>query len=92
MDDVAVYNKALTPLQIQTHFENTVRLTVTRSGNNVVLSWPFGTLESAPPSPAPTPTCPAQRPRTQRAQPSEDLLSREGPVITPAGLDYDVRR
>jgi hypothetical protein len=48
LDDVAVYNKALTPQQVQTHFENTVRLTVTRSGSNVVLSWPFGTLQSAP--------------------------------------------
>jgi hypothetical protein len=48
MDDVAVYNKALTAQQVQTHFLNTVRLTLTRSGNNVVLSWPFGTLQSGP--------------------------------------------
>ena len=48
MDDIAVYNKALTPQQVQNHFQNTVRLTVTRSGNDVVLSWPFGTLQAAP--------------------------------------------
>ena len=48
MDDIAVYNKALTSQQVQNHFQNTVRLTITRSGPNVVLSWPFGTLQSAP--------------------------------------------
>ena len=48
MDDIAVYNKALTPQQVQNHFLNTVRLTMIRSGNDVVLSWPFGTLQSAP--------------------------------------------
>jgi len=48
MDDIAVYNKALTPQQVQNHFLNTVRLTITKSGSEVVLSWPFGTLQSAP--------------------------------------------
>lgn len=45
MDDVAVYNKALTPSQIQNHFLNTTHLTITSSGNNVVVSWPVGTLQ-----------------------------------------------
>jgi Concanavalin A-like lectin/glucanases superfamily len=48
MDDVAVYNKALAPQQIQAHYAATVRLTIVKSGNNVILSWPFGTLQSAP--------------------------------------------
>ena len=48
IDDVAFYNKALSAQQVQNHFLNTVRLTITRSGNDVVLSWPFGTLEAAP--------------------------------------------
>jgi hypothetical protein len=48
MDDVALYNKALTAQQVQLHYLNTVKLSVTKSGSNVVLSWPFGTLEAAP--------------------------------------------
>jgi hypothetical protein len=47
MDDVAVYNKALTPAQIQNHFLNTTRLSITTSGNNIVVSWPVGTLQSS---------------------------------------------
>jgi hypothetical protein len=47
-DDVAFYNKALTLDQIQAHYNATVKLGITRSGNNVILSWPFGTLQSAP--------------------------------------------
>jgi hypothetical protein len=48
IDDVAFYNKALTPEQIQAHYLATVRLSITRSGNNVILSWPFGALQSSP--------------------------------------------
>ena len=48
IDDVAFYNKALTSAQIQAHYAATVRLSITQSGNNVILSWPFGTLQSAP--------------------------------------------
>ena len=47
IDDVAVYNRALTPDQIQAHYLASVRLTVTKAGNQAVLSWPFGTLQSA---------------------------------------------
>src|SRR5665213_16058 len=47
MDDVAVYNKALAPAQIQNHFLNTTRLSVSSSGNNLVISWPVGTLQSS---------------------------------------------
>lgn len=42
VDDVAFYNQALTPQQIQAHYQATVRLTITKIGNDVMLSWPFG--------------------------------------------------
>ena len=48
IDDVAFYNKALTLDQIQAHYNATVKVGITRSGNNVIISWPFGTLQSAP--------------------------------------------
>lgn len=47
IDDVAFYNKALTAGQIQAHYNATVRLDLARQGNNIVLSWPFGTLQQA---------------------------------------------
>lgn len=47
IDDVAVYNKALTPQQIQEHWLNAPHLTIMSSGNNVVIQWPTGTLQSA---------------------------------------------
>jgi Concanavalin A-like lectin/glucanases superfamily len=48
VDDVAVYNKALTLAQIQNHFLNTTHLSIISSGTNIVVSWPVGTLQSAP--------------------------------------------
>jgi hypothetical protein len=47
VDEVAFYDQALTPSQVQSHYVATVRLTLTRSGGNLVLSWPFGTLQHA---------------------------------------------
>lgn len=47
MDNVAVYNKALTPSQIQNHFLNTTYVSITGSGSNVVIAWPAGTLQSS---------------------------------------------
>jgi hypothetical protein len=47
VDNAAFYNKALTSDQIQAHYNATVRLTITQAGNNVVLSWPVGTLQQA---------------------------------------------
>ena len=47
IDDVAFYNYALTPNQVQAHYLATVRLTVNKLGSDVVLSWPFGTLQQA---------------------------------------------
>jgi hypothetical protein len=48
IDDVAFYNKALTPDQIQTHYQDGVRLSITKLENNkMVLSWSMGTLQQA---------------------------------------------
>ena len=45
---MAFYNKALTPDQIQTHYLDGVRLTITKLENSkTVLSWPMGTLQQA---------------------------------------------
>jgi hypothetical protein len=46
-EDLAVYNYVLNPLQIKEHFLNTTYLTAVKSGTNVVISWPTGTLQSA---------------------------------------------
>ena len=48
IDDVAVYNKALTAAQVEADYAATVRLTHTEAGNKSVLSWPFGTLQQSP--------------------------------------------
>jgi hypothetical protein len=47
IDDVAFYNKALSLDQVQAHYNATVKVSIAQSGNNVVLSWPFGTLQQA---------------------------------------------
>jgi len=47
IDEVAVYNQALSPAQIQSHYVANVRLTATAAGQKVILSWPLGTLQSA---------------------------------------------
>ena len=47
MDDVAIYNKVLTPQQIQNHFLNTTHLNIVSSGSNIVITWPTGTLQSS---------------------------------------------
>jgi hypothetical protein len=47
MDNIAVYNKALTPSQIQDHLLNTTHVSITSSGTNAVISWRVGTLQSS---------------------------------------------
>jgi hypothetical protein len=47
VDEVAVYNKALTAQQIQNHFLNTTHLSAVMSGNNIVVTWGAGTLQTA---------------------------------------------
>jgi hypothetical protein len=48
MDDVAVYNYALTAVQIHDHFVNNTKLTIAKSGANVILTWPVGALQASP--------------------------------------------
>ena len=47
IDDVAVYNKALTPQQVQNHFLNTTHLSIVNAGGKIVVTWPAGTLQMA---------------------------------------------
>ena len=47
VDDVAVYNKALTAQQIQNHYLNTTLLSIVRCGNDIVITWPTGGLQSS---------------------------------------------
>src|SRR5258705_3740677 len=46
IDDVAVYNKALTPQQIQNHLLNSTHLNIRTSGNRTLVAWPAVTLQS----------------------------------------------
>ena len=39
IDDVAVYNYVLTPAQIQNHFQNTTRVSITNSANKIIVTW-----------------------------------------------------
>jgi hypothetical protein len=47
IDEVAFYNRALSPAQIQAHYNATVNLGFAQIGNNLVLTWPLGTLQKA---------------------------------------------
>ena len=47
IDDVAVYNYALNPQQIQNHYLNTTHLSIVTSGGKFVITWSTGTLQSA---------------------------------------------
>jgi hypothetical protein len=47
IDDVAVYNKALTPQQIQEHYMNSTYVAIASAARNVVITWSTGTLQSA---------------------------------------------
>ena len=47
IDEVAVYNYALSPQQIQNHYEYAL-LNIRRDGSNAILTWAVGTLQAAP--------------------------------------------
>jgi hypothetical protein len=47
VDEVAFYNHALTAQQVTAHLANSARLSIAQYGNKLVLTWPFGTLQSA---------------------------------------------
>jgi len=48
VDEVAVYNYVLSPTQVSNHFNNSTHVAIVRSGNNLILTWPVGTLQAAP--------------------------------------------
>ena len=47
VDEVAIYNTALTPAQVASHYSAACPLTITYSGGNVTLNWCSGTLQAA---------------------------------------------
>jgi len=47
VDDTAVYQYALSPQQVKSHYLVGAILTITPSGSNVILTWPVGTLQQA---------------------------------------------
>lgn len=51
MDEVAVYDRALSPNEVQQLFDTAVlaplRLNIQRAGSGVIITWPRGTLQSA---------------------------------------------
>lgn len=51
MDDVAVFNYALTSAELRTIYSvgsTGLTITIAKSGGNIIVSWPFGALYSAP--------------------------------------------
>ena len=44
LDDVAFYNYALTPAQIQSHYLNRTSLAVSQANRETILTWPVGVL------------------------------------------------
>jgi hypothetical protein len=48
IDEVAVYNYALSAQQAQVHYQNSVSIGIANSGGTIILTWPLGTLQSAP--------------------------------------------
>jgi hypothetical protein len=51
IDEPAIYDRALTPAEVLAHYlvgaANGPTITITRSGNSVLLTWPVGTLQQA---------------------------------------------
>jgi len=47
VDEVAIYNTALTATQIASHYSAACPLTITRSAGNVTVNWCSGTLQAA---------------------------------------------
>ena len=47
MDDTAIYNYALTPQQVHSHYIVATKIAITKSGNSVILTWPTGVLQQS---------------------------------------------
>jgi hypothetical protein len=43
-EDVAIYNYALTPAQVQAHYLNKASLSISQVNGQTILTWPIGTL------------------------------------------------
>jgi hypothetical protein len=71
VDEVAIYNYALSANQIASHYAAATvipKMTINRSGSNVILSWPYGTLQEA----------------TSITGPWTPVLSATSPYVVPA--------
>lgn len=47
VEDTAIYQYALTAQQVNLHYADAAALTITKSGSNVVLTWPVGNLQQS---------------------------------------------
>ncbi len=47
IDEVAFYRQALTPDQIRAHSSASVKMSIEKSADSIVIAWPFGTLQQA---------------------------------------------
>jgi len=47
IDDTAIYNYALTPKQVLSHYSDAALLSIVKIGTNVVLTWPVGNLQQS---------------------------------------------
>jgi hypothetical protein len=47
VDDTAVYQYALSPQQITSHYADAALLTIAKAGANVALTWPVGILQAS---------------------------------------------
>jgi len=47
VDDTAIYNYALTPAQVYSHFIVATKISIATAGKQVVLTWPTGVLQQA---------------------------------------------
>jgi hypothetical protein len=66
-EDVAIYNYALSPTQIQTHYLNKPQPTVTQTNGQITLTWTAGSLLSTP----------------DLTQPFQPVVSATSPYIVP---------
>jgi hypothetical protein len=47
VDEAVFYNRALSAAEVTSHLLDRPRLTLTRSGGNIIVTWPVGTLQQA---------------------------------------------
>jgi hypothetical protein len=47
VEDTAIYQYALSPQQVTSHYVDAALLTITKAGSNVILTWPVGLLQQS---------------------------------------------